>query len=95
MLFRSVAFWFVGCFAIATAVAMIAGPDRMAAALEQKTLLFWAVFAATTLPAFGGLLWVHAAPGEVRANRFGDMPGRLGFSLPGRPIALPEGAVAA
>lgn len=91
----AVTFWLAGCFLIAVAITLIAGPDRMQAALEHKTLLFWFVFAATTLPAFGGLLWVHAAPGETAANRFGDVPGRFGFSLPSHVAGMPENALAA
>lgn len=88
-------FWFVGCLMLSTGAALIVGPERMAAAIEHKTLLFWLIFAAVTLPAFGGLTWVHTAAGETTANRYGDVPGRLGFSLPGRTVELPEGALAA
>jgi uncharacterized membrane protein YhaH (DUF805 family) len=84
--------WFIGCVVISAIAGVVVGPDRLALAVEERTLVFWIVFAATTIPAFGGLLWLHASPGEMVANRYGAVPGVLGFSLPTAVETLPEAA---
>lgn len=92
----AITFWVVGCFVVVLAATAIVGAERMGIALAEKSLVFWLVFAATTIPAFGGLLWLHAAPGEATANIYGDLPGRLGFApAPGKSETLPEAALSA
>jgi uncharacterized membrane protein YhaH (DUF805 family) len=88
--------WVAGAFAMSLLAGLILGPEAMQAAVKAGSLAFWILFAGITLPAFGALLWLHASNGDPRANRFGDVPGRLGFSpAPNRTTELPEGAVSA
>ena len=81
--------WMGAAMVISVAASMILGPEAMLYATEHRTLPFWIIFMVITLPAFGGLLWLHAASGDARANRFGDMPGIHGFSA----AAKRDGAV--
>jgi uncharacterized membrane protein YhaH (DUF805 family) len=82
--------WFIGALLVNFILVMVAGPLAMQAAVEAKSGLYWVAFATTVIPAFGGLLWLHAAPGEPTANRFGDVPDSSGFS--GRARASLAGA---
>lgn len=68
--------WLIGAIGIAMIAAMVLGPDN----IQQGSLGFWIVFAMITLPAFGALLYMHAAPGDETANKYGEVPGPLGFS---------------
>jgi uncharacterized membrane protein YhaH (DUF805 family) len=72
--------WVAGSLAINLTIALGVGPSVMAAAVADKTALYWVVFAVTALPALGGLLWLHAAPGAAGDNRFGAPPDATGFS---------------
>jgi uncharacterized membrane protein YhaH (DUF805 family) len=50
---------------------------------------------AIALPAFAMLTWLHCAPGETEANRFGPVPDGLGFSRRERDSrAVPPGQTA-
>ena len=68
--------WIVGAVVVATVATMVLGQQNM----QMGSVGFWIVFAMITLPAFGGLLYLHAAPGDATANQYGDVPGALGFS---------------
>jgi uncharacterized membrane protein YhaH (DUF805 family) len=48
--------------------------------LEEGSLGYMIVFSMIMVPAFGGLLWLHAAPGDLATNRFGAAPGRNGIA---------------
>lgn len=79
--------WIVWAF-IATFVAVAAfGPQAVA----EGSMGFWIVFAMIVLPAFGGLLYLHAAPGETGTNKYGEVPGPTGFSpAPKRDSLVPQ-----
>lgn len=68
--------WIVWAF-VATFVAVALFGQN---AIAEGSLGFWIVFAAIVLPAFGGLLYLHAAPGDAEANKYGEVPGPTGFS---------------
>lgn len=55
---------------------------------------FAALTAAIALPAFGGLMWLHCAPGDTRANRYGPVPNGLGFARRAPRTATPLGQAA-
>ena len=74
------AIWFVAAMLIAMVVSMVLGED----AVLPGQPAFYLVFAAITLPAFGALLWLHTAPSDAGANRFGPVAGESGLSMPGR-----------
>jgi hypothetical protein len=59
---------------------MIVGPDRLEASAADMSLLYILTFAGIAIPAFGGLLWLHATPGTPETNRFGAVPDATGFS---------------
>ena len=48
--------------------------------LQPGGSAFLIVTTAITLPMLGMMLWLHFAPGEARANRFGPVPEGLGFA---------------
>lgn len=93
------ALWIVTALIATTLIGLFVGPDRLAAAAEAKSVLFWLIIAIVAVPAFGGLVWLHTAPGEPTANRFGAVPGPSGFAVgparSRRPEVLPIGAVPA
>jgi uncharacterized membrane protein YhaH (DUF805 family) len=78
----AIVFWIVGSMVINLTASLIIGPDVMLAAVAEQSALFWMMFATIALPAFGGLLWLHATAGQSVANRHGAVPGVLGFVLP-------------
>jgi uncharacterized membrane protein YhaH (DUF805 family) len=80
LILAAFAFWFVASFAFALIVTMIVGPAAMLAAEATKSAAWWVMFAAIVVPAFGGLVWLHATPGEPTANRFGPVPDETGFT---------------
>lgn len=77
-------FWFVGSLVIMVAATLIIGPETMLAAEANKSAAWWVMFAAVVIPAFGGLIWLHATPGDPEPNRFGYVPDSTGFSTPRR-----------
>lgn len=83
--------WIVWAFAVTFAAVAAFGPQ----AIATESIGFWIVFAMIVVPAFGGLLYLHAAPGEPAANRYGDVPGTTGFSPAAKRDSLVGGAVAA
>jgi uncharacterized membrane protein YhaH (DUF805 family) len=66
--------WVVGAISVSVLATLAFGP------LAHGSGAFWVLFAMITVPAFGALLYVHAAPGEMQANRYGAVPGPLGFA---------------
>lgn len=74
------AFWIVASFVIVAALSLAIGPTRFQAALLTQPLLYAALVIAMSLPPFGGLLWMQAAPGDTKVNRFGPVPSAFGFS---------------
>jgi uncharacterized membrane protein YhaH (DUF805 family) len=48
--------------------------------MDPGTVGYGIVLAMMMVPAFGGLLWLHTAPGQAEPNRFGPVPGRNGFA---------------
>lgn len=48
--------------------------------LQPGGSAFLIVTTAITLPMLAMMLWLHFAPGEARANRFGPVPEGLGFA---------------
>lgn len=72
----AIAGWFAVTFVAALALFMLTDDGFM----SQGTLGYAMVFAMMMIPAFGGLLWLHTAPGQTTANRFGPVPGRNGFA---------------
>jgi len=61
---------------LAFAVVVQMPPDQM----EPGKLGFAVVFAGIALPMLAMLLWLHFAPGESKSNRYGAIPGALGFA---------------
>lgn len=92
------ALWITAAFAATLVMTLVVGPDRMALVVEEKGPLYWLVFSFVFVPAFGGFIWLHSAPGTSGANRFGPLPGNDGVG-PGhggsRSSDLPSNAVAA
>ena len=83
--------WCIYAIGLSFTFAVTFGPQSIA----QGTFGFWILFAMIVLPAFGALLFLHAAPGEDRTNRYGDAPGDLGFtSAPKRETGMDGAAVA-
>lgn len=82
----SSAAWIVWAFVATFAAVAIFGQG----AIAEGSLGFWIVFAMIVLPAFGGLLFLHAAPGDTAVNRYGEVPGPTGFSpAPKREVLVP------
>lgn len=78
--------WIVWAFVATFLAVAIVGQG----AIAEGSVGFWIIFAAIVLPAFGGLLYLHAAPGEAATNRYGEVPGPLGFSpAPKRETLVP------
>jgi len=50
---------------------------------------------AISIPTFAMLMWLHFAPGEARANRFGPVPDGLGFARRERSTAVVGGPATA
>jgi uncharacterized membrane protein YhaH (DUF805 family) len=90
--------WILAAFVATLAMTLIVGADRMAAVVDEKGFLYWVVFSFVFVPAFGGFIWLHSAPGTVGANHYGPLPGDEGFG-PGhrrsRTQAAPSDAVTA
>lgn len=78
--------WIAWAF-VATFIAVaLFGPQSV----SEGSVGFWIVFAMIVLPAFGGLLYLHAAAGEPTANKYGEVPGPTGFSpAPKRDALVP------
>lgn len=77
-------------FAAALAAAFAFGPD----AVVPGSVGFWLIFAAVSAPMLGALLWLHFAPGQPHANRYGPQPQGLGFAGPqSRSRRAPAGAL--
>ena len=72
----AIAGWMVVTFTVALIVFMLTDDGFM----SQGTWGYAVIFAMMMVPAFGGLLWLHTAPGQPSANRFGPVPGRNGFA---------------
>ena len=53
-------------------------------ALEPGGPGYWASLAGIMAPLLGLTLWLHFAQGTAGANRFGDEPSELGFSMPAK-----------
>jgi uncharacterized membrane protein YhaH (DUF805 family) len=74
----AVAGWIIGATGISTLIMLymlqILGQDP-----STLVYLYLAIFA---LPAFGGLLWMHCAPGETGDNFYGPETEEIGFSTP-------------
>lgn len=94
----AVLFWITIAFAATLALVLIVGAERMTLVVEEKGPLYWLVFSFVFVPSFGGLIWLHTAPGTAGSNRFGPPPGSNGFG-PGhrrsQTRALPSEAVVA
>ena len=93
------ALWIVGALVATIVVILIVGPDAMVEAQKSQSALYWFIFAIVVVPAFGGLLWLHSATGDIGANRFGVMPSRFGVGpgLKGTRSggSMPAGAIGA
>ena len=72
----AIAGWMAVTFTVALIVFMLTDDGFM----SQGTWGYAMIFAMMMIPAFGGLLWLHTAPGQGSANRFGPVPGRNGFA---------------
>ena len=72
----AIAGWMAVTFTVALIVFMLTDDGFM----SQGTWGYAMIFAMMMIPAFGGLLWLHTAPGQPIANRFGPVPGRNGFA---------------
>jgi uncharacterized membrane protein YhaH (DUF805 family) len=72
----AVAGWFTVSFVIALALFMVMDDGF----LKEGSVGYAMVFLMMMVPAFGGLLWLHTAPGQRVPNRFGPVPGRNGFA---------------
>jgi uncharacterized membrane protein YhaH (DUF805 family) len=68
--------WFTVSFVIALALFMVMDDGF----LKEGSVGYAMVFLMMMVPAFGGLLWLHTAPGQRVPNRFGPVPGRNGFA---------------
>jgi uncharacterized membrane protein YhaH (DUF805 family) len=67
---------FAWSFAAAIFASIYLGPDN----ILPGTSGFWLVFAAVAAPMLAALMWLHFAPGEPKANRFGPVPAGPGFA---------------
>lgn len=72
------AVWFVTAFLVAMIAAIVLGE----AALDEGQPVFYAMFAAVTLPAFGALIWLHTAKSTPHANVYGPIASGNGLSMP-------------
>jgi uncharacterized membrane protein YhaH (DUF805 family) len=54
--------------------------------LAEGSYSYMIMFSLISIPAFGGMLWLHAAPGDLAANRYGTAPGRNGFGAATRRV---------
>jgi uncharacterized membrane protein YhaH (DUF805 family) len=72
----AVAGWFAVTFVAALVLFMLTDDGFM----KEGSIGYAIVFAMMMIPAFGGLLWLHTAPGQTVDNRFGPVPGRNGFA---------------
>lgn len=80
---------FIWSFAAALTATVSLGPDGVLPGTDG----FWLIFGAVALPMLSGLLWLHFAPGQLHANRYGPVPAGLGFARPeARSRRTPEGA---
>jgi uncharacterized membrane protein YhaH (DUF805 family) len=93
--------WFAGAMIVSLVTLVIIGGHAFGEAMAARGWIFWLLVATMWLPAFGGLLWIHASSGETTDNRFGPVPGRLGFApgprsqrSSGRGTPMPSGALA-
>jgi uncharacterized membrane protein YhaH (DUF805 family) len=75
-------FWVVTSFILSFLSVVIMGAEAMLAGKDSVSVAWVVLFAAVVLPAFGGLIWLHATPGEPMANRFGPVTDATGFSGP-------------
>jgi uncharacterized membrane protein YhaH (DUF805 family) len=90
--------WIMAAFVATLAMTLIVGADRMATVVEEKGFLYWVVFSFVFVPAFGGFIWLHSAPGTPGSNPFGPVPGNDGFGPGDRRShsqGVPSDAVAA
>ena len=78
----AIAFWILGSIVLNLAIVMLAGPDRVAGSVAEFGFFYWLMFATTAVPAFGGLIWLHASQGEPTTNCYGPVPLANGFSMP-------------
>jgi len=67
-------------FAISLAFHALVGIE----AFIPGTLSYWLSFAIVVLPALAVAIWLHAAPGDHRDNRYGPLPDGFGLSMPER-----------
>jgi uncharacterized membrane protein YhaH (DUF805 family) len=90
------AFWMIASVVVVMALSLAVGPSRFSAALASSPMLYGALVVALSAAPFGGLLWVQAAAGDAKTNRFGRVPGAFGFAsgLPKSSAATLDGAAA-
>lgn len=73
------------CFVLATTLAIAYGPE----ALIPGSTPFNLALAGMITPIFAATLWLHFAPGEAQANKYGPVPAGLGASSPLRAHRAP------
>ena len=92
--------WFAGSFAIWLVFTVLLCTGSMVAfgndVLDEGTTARVVVIAATVLPLFAALIWLHFIPGDASENRFGPAPDETGYAMPAATDRLsPAGATLA
>ncbi len=72
--------WLFGAVVASLITTLVLGAEALQHSAAQGGPVFWFLIAFMWLPAFGGLLWLHASAGDRAVNRFGAVPGPLGFA---------------
>lgn len=80
----AVGFWIASTFVVGTIISTVAYLVIGAHVIQPGSWLHTALFFIIALPAFGGLIWLHTAPGSLGDNRYGAPTGELGFSTPAK-----------
>lgn len=71
-----------GLAAWTVAVSMVSYASFGLDAFMPGTALYWISFLIVMVPAIGIAMWLHAAPGDHRDNRYGPLPDGFGLSMP-------------
>jgi uncharacterized membrane protein YhaH (DUF805 family) len=86
----AVACWLVVASVVTLVVLVLGDYYTGRDVLADGSFGYMIMFTLIMVPAFGGLLWLHATPGTSAPNRFGAVPGRNGFAAAPAKIAAPR-----